>query len=289
MSKSAPVFFTGDWTSADGLTLRFRDYQGSAERPPVLCIPGLTRNCRDFEPIADAFAGEWRIICPDLRGRGMSDYARDSASYQPRQYADDIVALLDHLGLEQVVAVGTSLGGIVIMLLAEQISERISAVVLNDVGPEIEATGLARVRTHVGQGRSFPTWMHAARGLREQAGPAYPDFGISDWLRLAKRLMAEGPGGRIAFDYDMKIAEAFQSANGTAPADMWPAFRNLAGRPLLVLRGELSDLLSVETLNRMKREVPDLEATTIERVGHAPTLEEAAAQEAIARLLAQVA
>ena len=289
MSKSAPVFTTGDWTSTDGLTLRFRDYPGSTERPPVLCIPGLTRNCRDFEPIADAFAGEWRIICPDLRGRGMSDYAKDSASYQPRQYADDIVALLDHLGLEQVVAVGTSLGGIVIMLLAEQVPERLSAVVLNDVGPEIEAAGLARVRTHVGQGRSFPTWMHAARGLREQARPAYPDFGISDWLRLAKRLMAEGPGGRIAFDYDMKIAEAFQGANGTAPADMWPALRKLAGRPLLVLRGELSDILSVETLNRMKREAPDLDAATIERVGHVPTLEEAAAQEAIDRLLAQVA
>jgi len=177
----------------------------------------------------------------------------------------------------------------VVFLHADQAPARFAAVVLNDVGPEIGQTGLARVRVHVGQGRSFPTWMHAARALREQAGPAYPDFEISDWLRLAKRLMAEGPGGRIAFDYDMKIAEALQSANGAAPADMWPAFRKLEGRPLLVLRGELSDILSIETLNRMKREAPNLDAVTIERVGHVPTLEETAAQKAIDRLLAQVA
>ena len=289
MSKSGPAFSTGEWISADGLTLRYRDYPGPADRPPVLCIPGLTRNCRDFEPVADALSGEWRIICADLRGRGASDYAKDSASYQPLQYAADVRGLLDHLGVQRVVAIGTSLGGIVIMLLAMQAPELLAAAVLNDVGPEIEPAGLARIRTYVGQGRSFPTWMHAARGLREQAGTAHPDFAISDWLRLAKRLMAVGPGGRIAFDYDMKIAEPFQSAEGAAPADMWPAFRALAGRPLLALRGELSDILSAETLKRMTREVPELDTVTVKRAGHAPTLEESAAQTAIARLLGKVA
>src|SRR5690606_20310872 len=220
MSKSAPVFSTGEWTSADGLTLRYRDYAGPADRPPVLCVPGLTRNCRDFGPVAEALAGEWRVVCPDLRGRGASDYAKDSASYRPSQYVADLLALLDHLGLRRVVAIGTSLGGIVIMLLALEAPERLAAAVLNDVGPEIEPAGLARIRGHVGQGRSFPTWMHAARGLREQARAAHPDFAIADWLRLAKRLMAVGPGGRIAFDYDMKIAEPFQTADGTAPVDM---------------------------------------------------------------------
>jgi pimeloyl-ACP methyl ester carboxylesterase len=283
------VYNTGEWTSADGLTLRYRDYPGPSGRPPVLCIPGLTRNSRDFEPVAEAIAGGWRVICADLRGRGQSDYAKDSASYQPLQYAADIAALLDHLALRRVVMVGTSLGGIVILLLALAAPERIAAALLNDVGPEIEPTGLARIREHVGQGRSFPTWMHAARGLKDQAGVAHPDFQLSDWLRLAKRLMAVGPGGRIAFDYDMKIAEPFQTAEGTTPdADMWPAFRGLAGRPLLVVRGELSDILSAATLERMKREIPELESVTLERTGHAPTLEEPAAQEAIAKLLAQV-
>jgi pimeloyl-ACP methyl ester carboxylesterase len=281
------AYSIGEWTSADGLTLRYRDHPGRADRPPVLCIPGLTRNCRDYEPVAEALAGEWRVICVDLRGRGLSDYAKDSASYQPLQYAADVTALLDRLGIERAVMIGTSLGGVVTMLLAMTAPGRIAAAVLNDIGPEVEASGLARIRSYVGQGRSFPTWMHAARGLREQGGIAYPDFQLADWLRLAKRLMVVGPGGRIAFDYDMKIAEPFNAPAGTF--DMWPAFGALAGRPLLAVRGELSDILSAQTLERMKREVPELDTVTVERTGHAPTLEEPAAQQALARLLAKVA
>ncbi len=283
------AYSEGEWTSADGLTLRYRDYPGRADRPPLLCIPGLTRNCRDFEPVAERFAGEWRVIAIDLRGRGQSDYARDPASYMPMQYVADVAELLDQAGLERVVAIGTSLGGIVIMLLAMTAPERIAAAVLNDIGPEIEPAGLERIRDYVGQGRSFPTWMHAARGLREQGGIAYPDFAIADWLRLAKRLMVVGPGGRIAFDYDMKIAEPFNRAEGTAPVDMWPAFRALGGRPVLALRGELSDIVSVATLKRMARELKGLQTVTVPRVGHAPTLEEPVAQRGIAALLAKIA
>ena len=283
------AYSMGEWTSADGLTLRYRDYPGRADRPPVLCIPGLTRNCRDFEPVAEALTGEWRVICADLRGRGQSDYAKDSSSYQPLQYTADILALLDHLEIERVVAIGTSLGGIVIMLLALHAPERLAGVVLNDIGPEIETEGIARIRGYVGQGRSFPTWMHAARGLKEQAGAAYPDYSMADWLKLAKRLMAVGPGGRIAFDYDMKIAEPFQTAEGTAPANMWPAFGALAGRPMLVIRGELSDILSAATLEKMAAEIPELDVCMVSRTGHAPTLEEPEAQAAIGRLLAMVA
>lgn len=283
------AYSEGEWTSADGLTLRYRDYPGRADRVPILCIPGLTRNARDFEPLAAAFAGEWRVICADLRGRGQSDYAKDSATYVPLRYVADIISLLEQAQLDRVVAVGTSLGGIVIALLAMQAPERIAGAVLNDIGPEIEPAGLARIREYVGQGRSFPTWMHAARGLREQAGVTHPDFAIGDWLRLARRLMAVSGSGRIVFDYDMKIAEPFQQAEGTAPVDMWPAFRALAGRPTLAIRGALSDLLSARTLKRMARELPGLETLTIPRTGHAPTLEEPEAQAAIARLLAKVA
>lgn len=289
MSKSPPAYAIGEWTSADGLTLRYRDHAGPADRPAIVCIPALTRNCRDFEPLAADLAGDWRVICADLRGRGMSDYAKDASSYQPSQYAADMLALLDHLELSRVVLVGTSLGGIVIMLLAMRAPERIAAAVLNDVGPEIEAAGLARIREYVGQGRSFPTWMHAARGLRGQASVAYPDYELADWLRLAKRLMAVGPGGRIAFDYDMKIAEPFHAPPGAATGpDMWSAFARLGQRPLLALRGELSDILSSTTLDRMKREAAGMEAVTIARTGHAPTLEEPVAREVINRFLAKV-
>lgn len=290
----AEVAYTeGEWASADGLTLRYRDYPGpeghGAARPPILCIPGLTRNARDFEPVAQAFAGEWRVICADLRGRGQSDYAKNPASYTPPHYVADIHALLDQAGLDRVVTIGTSLGGIVSMLLAVEAPERIAGAVLNDIGPAIEPAGLARIRENVGQGRSFPTWMHAARALMDQAGMAHPDFAIADWLRLAKRWMVLGGNGRIVFDYDMKIAEPFQQPEPADPSALWPAFRALAGRPLLAIRGALSDILSAATLARMQREVPAMEALVVPRIGHAPTLEEPAAQAAIARLLAQVA
>ena len=284
------AFGEGEWHSADGLTLRYRDYPGRADRPPILCIPGLTRNARDFEPVAGRLAGEWRVICADLRGRGQSDYAKDATSYNPLQYADDIAALLDQAGLPRVAVFGTSLGGIVAMLLAARDPARIAGVLLNDVGPEIEPAGLARIREYVGQGRSFPTWMHAARGLRELTAAAHPDFAIDDWRDLAKRLMCVGSNGRIVFDYDMKIAEPFhQPPPDGAPADMWPAFRALAEKPLLVVRGEVSDILSAETLARMLREAPGARAATIARTGHAPTLDEPEARAAIAQLLERIA
>lgn len=287
------AYSDGSWQSRDGLTLRYRDYPGrpekSGDRPPILCIPGLTRNARDFEPVADAFAGEWRVICAELRGRGESDYAKDSSSYTPVQYAADIAALFEQAGLDRVVVIGTSLGGIVSMLLAPQHAERFAGVVLNDIGPVIEPAGLQRIREYVGQGRSFPTWMHAAWSLKELNAAAYPDYDISDWLRLAKRLMIVGDHRRIAFDYDMKIGDPFAQPAESDDFDMWSVFRAFAGRPVLALRGELSDILSVETFARMETELPGMEAVTVPRVGHAPTLEEPAAQEAIARLLARVA
>lgn len=288
MSETAAdqAWTDGYWTAPDGLKLHYRDYPGRADRPPLLCIPGLTRNARDFEPVAEAFAGEWRVICLELRGRGESDYAKDTATYTPVQYVADIEALLEQAGIGRFVAMGTSLGGILTMMLALSDADRIAGAILNDIGPVIEPEGLARIREYVGQGRSFPTWMHAARALKEQAEAIFPDYAISDWLRFAKRMMAVGGNGRITFDYDMKIAEPFNTAvEPDAQPDPWPLFRALAGRPVLVLRGELSDILSVDTFNRMALEIEGVEAVTVPRIGHAPSLEEPEAREAIARLL----
>ena len=286
MSEGAG-FEDGFWTAPDGLTLHYRDYPGRADRPPLLCIPGLTRNARDFEPLAAALAGEWRMICVELRGRGESDYARDPASYVPLQYLADLEALLVQAGIARFVAVGTSLGGILAMLLAAAGPERIAGAVLNDIGPDIEPEGLARIRDYVGQGRTFPTWMHAARSLKEQSGALFPDYTISDWLGMAKRLMTVSGNGRVVFDYDMKIAEPFNTP-GAAAVDMWPAFRALAGRPVLVVRGALSDILSAATLKRMAKEIAGAETLTLARIGHTPTLGEPESRKAIARLLAKV-
>ncbi len=285
---SDTAYTDGSWESGDGLTLHYRDYPGRTDRPPILCIPGLTRNARDFEPVAEAFAGEWRVICAELRGRGESDYAKDSASYVPAQYVADIAALLDQAGLDKVVALGTSLGGIVTMLLSLSYGDRLAAAVINDIGPEIEAEGLERIKDYVGQGRSFPTWMHAARAMKELSGHIYPSFQTADWLRLAKRLMVVSGSGRIALDYDMKIAEPMLAADKPVDFDMWPAWQRLAERPVLALRGELSDLLSDATFRCMAQASDKVEAVTVPGVGHTPTLEEPVALEAIARLLAKV-
>lgn len=289
---AAPAFSEGKWESADGLKLHYRDYQASADRqhrPPLLCLHGLTRNARDFEALAEAFAGEWRMIVPEMRGRGHSEYARDAESYRLDVYVADVLRLLQQIECGPVVAIGTSMGGLITMAIAAAKAWPLAGVVLNDIGPAVDPAGMARIRDYVGQGGSYETWMHAARALREMSGMAHPDYEISDWLAFAKRAMIVGGNGRIVFDYDMKIAEPLYAAEAAEPVDLWPAFRALAGIPALVLRGELSDLLSAETAARMAAEVPGLRAVAVPRVGHAPTLAEPEAQAAIADLLAEVA
>ncbi|WP_095012975.1 alpha/beta fold hydrolase [Tsuneonella mangrovi] len=279
------------WPTQDRLDLHFRDYPGSSDRPPVICLHGLTRNARDFAVLADSIAEEWRVLVPEMRGRGQSDYAKDPASYNPLQYAADLKELLAQEGIDRFVAIGTSLGGLMTMLLALTEPERIAGALLNDVGPVLSPEGIAQISEYVGQGRSFPTWMHAARALEAQHNGAHPDFTIDDWLAMAKRVMQLGAGGRIAFDYDMAIGDAFVAGNAEqsdAP-DMWPAFEALAGRPLALVRGELSQLLSTETAAEMKRRVPELDVVVIPRTGHAPLLTEPQAQAAVESLLAKIA
>jgi pimeloyl-ACP methyl ester carboxylesterase len=279
------------WTSGDGLKLHFRDYAGDAAKPPVLCFHGLTRNARDFEALAQRLAGEWRVLCPDMRGRGDSDYARDPMTYTPKHYVADVEALLAAEGIERFVAIGTSLGGLMTMMLAAPDPARIAAAVINDVGPEIEAAGLARIREYVGQGRSYETWVHAARALQEANRQIYPAWQLPDWLRMAKRCMVIGSGGRIVYDYDMNIAEPFEADNGPAPepAVMWGMYEAVARRPLLILRGAHSDIISAEVAARMNVRGAASELVTVPGVGHAPTLDEDEAVAAIGRLLARAA
>lgn len=286
MSEAA--FTNAGWQSADGLTLHYRDYPGRADRPPILCIPGLTRNARDFEALAERFAGDWRVLCVDLRGRGESDYAKDPSTYNPLQYVEDIAALFEQAGLDRVVAIGTSLGGLVTMLLALGGADRLAGALINDIGPDIEPEGLDRIKDYVGQGRSYPTWMHAAWALKETSAEIYPAFATADWLRFAKRLMCVGGSGRVVLDYDMKIAEPIMQSDDPVAFDMWPAWRALAGRPVALLRGELSDLLSVATFARMARELPGVDAVEVPGVGHPPTLEEPVSIAVLTRLLERV-
>jgi pimeloyl-ACP methyl ester carboxylesterase len=278
----------GYWWSNDGLRLHYRDYAGDPSRPPIVCIPGLTRNARDFEGVADRLAGEWRLICVDLRGRGDSAYAKDPMTYVPLTYLQDIEALFRELELARSILFGTSLGGLITMLLAMSDNSRLAGALINDIGPVLETKGLEHIRSYVGRSQSWPTWLHAARAMGEANRDRYPYWKLDDWLVFTKRVCRLNSAGRIVLDYDMRIAEPFKLPGGDAGFDLWTAFAGLKGVPSLVLRGEFSDLLSIETVEKMKAQNPDLESVTVPRVGHAPTLEEPEAVAAIDRLLARV-
>jgi len=279
----------GYWESNDGLRLHYRDYPGDASRPPIICIPGLTRNARDFEGVAGRLAGGWRLICVELRGRGESAYAKDPMTYVPVTYLQDIEALIATLKLERFVLFGTSLGGLITMLLAATGKERIAAALLNDIGPVMESRGLEHIRSYVGRSQNWPTWLHAARHLASAQRDRYPDWDLDQWLVYAKRLCRLTPTGRVVFDYDMRISEPFKQPAGEAGFDLWPTFRALAGIPSLIVHGGISDLLSAETVEKMKAEMTTMESVTVPRVGHAPTLEEPEAVKAIDQLLKRVA
>ena len=273
------------WWSNDGLRLHYRDYPGRDDRPPILCLPGLTRNARDFAALAARLAPDWRVIAVDLRGRGESAYAKDPMSYVPLTYVQDVEGLLGELAVPSYIAFGTSLGGIVTMLLAGTARERIAGALLNDVGPEIETAGLSRIRTYVGKSNTWPTWMHAARAVAEANGDVYPGYDIEDWLAMAKRLYRLNSAGRIVLDYDMKIAEPFRVPGNEAGPDMWRALEQLRQVPTLILRGGRSDVLGAKTAERMVAALDRAELVTVPGVGHTPTLSEPEAASAIDRLL----
>ena len=277
------------WTSRDGLTLHYRDYAGPAGRPPVLCLHGLTRNSRDFENLADRLAGEWRVIAVDFRGRGLSDHDPLPARYLPPTYAVDVLQLLDELGIEKAVFVGTSLGGLVTMIVAATAPQRIAGAVLNDVGPELDKAGIERISGYVGQPVLFAGWDDAAERLAGKYGDVHPAYGDAEWLRYAKRVCRETERG-VEFDYDMAIAEPFKAMDDktAAAGDAWPLLHGLAGRPVLILRGEHSDLLNPETAERMREAITGAELVTVPNVGHAPDFDEPESVAAVDRLLARV-
>ncbi len=284
-----PAYENRYWWSNDGVRLHYRDYAGSEARPPILCLPGLTRNARDYAQLAERLAGEWRVIAVDLRGRGESGYAKDPMTYVPLTYVQDIEGLLRELNCDRYIAFGTSLGGIVTMLLAGTAREKIAATLLNDVGPEIEAAGLARIRGYVGRANTWPTWMHAARGVQEANHDVFPDYAVEDWLAMAKRLYRLNSSGRIVLDYDMNIAEPFRVPGNEAGPDMWRALDTLKQVPTLVVRGGRSDVLSAATAERMVAQLDHAELVTVANIGHAPTLSEPEAVAGIDRLLDVVA
>lgn len=283
-----PDWLDGYWWSSDDVRLHYRDYPGRPDRPAILCIPGLTRNARDFAAVAERLAGEWRLICVDLRGRGESGYAKNPASYVPLVYLEDLQRLIAELRLGRLVVFGTSLGGLMAMLLGAAAGGTLAGALLNDIGPVIEAEGVAHIGSYVGRQQSWPTWLHAANQFRALHGASFPRYELADWVALAKRLCRLTATGRIVLDYDMKIAEPFQRTD-TGEIDLWPAFDAIAGLPLLIVRGVLSTILSDATAQAMARRAANGELLLVPETGHVPTLTEDGCPAAIDRLLARVA
>jgi pimeloyl-ACP methyl ester carboxylesterase len=259
------------------LDLAARIWESSG--PPLLLMHGLTRNGADFEPLARHLAGKYRLIAPDQRGRGLSERDPDPANYRPDVYTADMFALLDDLGLSQVTAIGTSMGGLMVFLMNSIRPGVLDAVVLNDVGPELDPAGLARIGGYVGPSGPMASWAEAAERCRAINGEALPYLDDADWLAFARRTCAEKADGTIDFDYDPAIAQGFADADPDAqPTDLWPLWDALDTGPVLVVRGANSDLLSRDTfLTMAERHSGPYAAVEVPRAGHAPLLDERAA------------
>lgn len=276
-------FRSHTWRSPDGLKLHARDYGEGSGRLPVVCIPGLTRNARDFEEVAPWIAAQGRrVLAVDLRGRGGSE--RDpKRRYNPRVYADDIAALLASIGAPKALFVGTSLGGVVAMSLAARKPDLVGGAVLNDVGPKVAKAGLDRIRGYVGKSVPVHTWEEAAAYAKRINGIAFPNCDDEQWPRFARRMFRE-ENGQPVLDYDPAV---FSPPNRfliwlTRPL-VWAAFKKLAkAGPLLLVHGELTDVIDADTIERMQRLAPTLRSAAVPGVGHAPLLTEPAAREALA-------
>ena len=271
-------------SAQDGLSLYFRDYGDPlSEAPSLICLPGLARNAKDFHDLARRHAGTRRVICPDYRGRGRSDYDPDWRNYRPETYVRDIINILAATNLHQVVICGTSMGGLLAMGIAVASPTLLAGVVMNDVGPVIEASGVERIRGYIGQSKPLADWEAAIAALKQR----HAELGYDNedkWRRFAEATYRVRDDATLMADWDTNIAKTL---GGEIP-DLWPLFRALGHIPVLALRGANSSILSESTFARMLAELPELIQVTVPGVGHAPALDEAESEQAIDDFLARI-
>ncbi|MFT6694514.1 MAG: pimeloyl-ACP methyl ester carboxylesterase [Neolewinella sp.] len=282
------------YTSADGLRLYARDYTPEQNRgttaPTILCMHGLTRNSADFEDICKVLADRYRLIVVDQRGRGLSDYDPDVANYNPLVYVQDMFRLLEVLDVSKVVLMGTSMGGIMAMMMATMKPSVIQGLIINDIGPEVGVLGLDRLKKYVGKATPIANWHDAAKQSAEVNAIAFPAASEEDWLRFAKRTYLENKNGVPVLAYDPKIAEPLNDEdNNTAAPNLWSVYDQICDKPMLLIRGELSDILEPGCVEVMRQKNTKLEVSEIPGVGHAPMLSEPAAQISIESFLSGVA
>jgi pimeloyl-ACP methyl ester carboxylesterase len=274
--------------SDDGLKLYSRIYAGpAADSPVILCLHGLTRNSRDFEQLARHLAADHRVIVPDVRGRGLSARDPNFNNYQIPVYLKDVLTLLAGLGASRAAVIGTSMGGLMAMLLAATQPGLVSGIVLNDVGPEVDPAGVERIRGYVGKAAPVRSWPEAVARTRSVYGSAWPGLSDARWEEIARLGYRANSEGVPEADADPLIGEPLRNSNAATP-DLWPLWKALARVPILAIRGAHSDILSVATLARMQREKTDLDVLTVADRGHAPLLDEPECVVALDRFFSQL-
>jgi pimeloyl-ACP methyl ester carboxylesterase len=264
-------------TAPDGLRLHVRCHGPRlAPNLPVVCLPGLTRTAADFEELAAALAASReaprRVLAVDYRGRGLSDYDRNPKNYNLATELADLRAVLTALGVPPAVFIGTSRGGILTMLLGSAQPTAIAGAVLNDIGPVIEPTGLARIKSYVGKLPQPKTFAEGAEIFRRLFGQHFTELNDEDWLGYSRRSFKMGQRGLVP-TYDVHLARTLEGISFDQPLPpLWPQFDSLARIPMMVLRGQNSDLLSDATVAAMRMRRASMENFTVDGQGHAPVL-----------------
>ena len=275
-STDAAMTYQDIWyRSDDGLKLFARDYPNEAAPLTLLCMHGLSRNSADFGDLAAALQDEYRVVAVDQRGRGRSEWDGNSANYTPPRYVSDMYTLIERLALEDLVLVGTSMGGIMAMMMAGAEPGRFRGVVLNDIGPVVSEVGLARIMNTVGRAPPVKTWDAAIDQAAALNGLAFPNYRRQDWARWVRRTYAENAAGEPQLLYDPAIAEPMRTSGANAvPRDAWPLLEAMRQVPVLAVRGALSDILDEACFAQMQQRHPHLTPVTVPEVGHAPMLDE---------------
>jgi pimeloyl-ACP methyl ester carboxylesterase len=274
------------YTSQDNLRLYYRAYGEANGATPVLCLAGLTRNCKDFHELALRLSAQRRVLCPDYRGRGRSAYDPNWRNYDVRTYLDDIRHLLAVAEVHRAVVIGTSMGGILAMGMAAAYPNALAGAVLNDVGPQVEMVGLMHIIEYIKVDRPQPDLDSAIATIRRML-PRIAFRDPSVWPKLVENTYKLGEDGMLHFDWDVSIVRPLIEPK-EPPPDLWQLFRALRRIPVLALRGEISEILSEATFAAMAREKPDLAQLTVAGTGHTPTLSEPEVEQAIDGFLARL-
>ncbi len=282
MSNSSSSFTHEYFTNSDGLKLHYRDYNTANDNAPVvLCMPGLTRTSKDFIHVAESLMDRCRVICLDKLGRGLSEWDSDPTRYHPGSYVTDALELIAHLGLDSVHAIGTSMGGLMTILMQAAKPGVIKSAVINDIGPEVDPEGIKRIQNNIGTTPELRTWEDAEKYVEKTANHIFPYFNTDDWKWFTRITYIE-ENDQIKSNYDPAITQNFNSVSAEqSMPDMWPVFEGLKTVPVLIVRGETSDLLMKSTLERMENEYSLLSGVTVPQAGHAPMLHEQEAADAI--------